>query len=248
MCNTNKKVFGRELLSTHSGHLRCAVWLGVVLSPFISHWRQPFTCVWKHSGPQHLTGDMEHGEFTCLMTGLLSDAMCSENLNRKQSWSCKTWRYVRAPFVGQLEERCPLCWVTLPTLSYRQLSQVVGQGHPIAVRCKLTWSQLHINQVNHQWTRLMCRRGGLYTLTPRGSVKAAACGFQGGRGAHKFFSWNCKNLDRRGLACCYMYYFHFIVEDSWAVFTQQFETHSELQHDWGFLFVCLLNLFFLIEG
>ena len=37
MCNANKKVFGRELLSTHSGHLRCAVWLGVVLSPFISH-------------------------------------------------------------------------------------------------------------------------------------------------------------------------------------------------------------------
>lgn len=37
MSNTNKKMFGRELLSTHSGHLRCAVWLGVVLSPFISH-------------------------------------------------------------------------------------------------------------------------------------------------------------------------------------------------------------------
>lgn len=86
-----------------------------------------FTCVWKHSGPQHLTGDMEHGKFTRLMTELLSDAMCSENLNRKHAWPCKAWRYVRAPFVGQLGECCPLCWVTLPTLSFRQLSQV-GRG------------------------------------------------------------------------------------------------------------------------
>ena len=40
---------------------------------------------------QQLVGDMEHGEFACLITGLLSDAMCSEKLNRTQVWSCRAW-------------------------------------------------------------------------------------------------------------------------------------------------------------
>lgn len=134
---------GREGQSDEVRDTNKTVWEGIVEYPFWSPemcslaWgcfvsfhqslKTTVTCVWKHSGPQHLTGDMEHGKFTRLMTGLLSDAMCSENLNRKHAWPCKAWRYVRAPFVGQLGECCPLCWVTLPTLSFRQLSQI-GRG------------------------------------------------------------------------------------------------------------------------
>lgn len=103
-CVTQTKVFGRELLSTHSGHLRCAAWLGVVLSPFISHWRQPLLVYENIQAPASYRW---HGAWKVYTshdwTVILSDAMCSENLNRKHAWSCKAWKYVKAPFVDSWE-------------------------------------------------------------------------------------------------------------------------------------------------
>lgn len=138
-CVTQTKVFGRELLSTHSGHLRCAVWLGVVLSPFISHWRQPLLVYENIQGPSILqvTWSMESLHVSWLncyqmpcvqktwignMHGLVRPEDTSELL-LLDSWEsvahCAEWPFPRSVLDSSLK---------------------LEGGAPIAVRWKLTWS------------------------------------------------------------------------------------------------------------